>query len=174
MVFCIEIALNALIGDRVPVGVWLIAALYPVCFLSVPQKAEAFLGILSIASGSRCVWDPDGKALAGGGSCDCGAWCILWSAFHPPSSASGDTGTEFPLPAAAVVVIAAFWSAAISSPRRIVCLFWEAFFVWLPGILIKRYADNYLSYVKINAGSAGVIPEKIFSGQELLLWHCIP
>ena len=30
--FCIEIALNALIGDRVPVGVWLAAALYPVCF----------------------------------------------------------------------------------------------------------------------------------------------
>ena len=49
-----------------------------------------------------------------------------------------------------------------------------SFFVWLPGILIKRYADNYLSYVKINAGSAGVIPEKIFSGRELLLWHCIP
>ena len=68
----------------------------PCLLLSVPQKAEAFLGILSIASGSRCVWDPDGKALAGGGSCDCGAWCILWSAFHPPSSASGDTGTGVP------------------------------------------------------------------------------
>ena len=31
VVFGIEIALNALIGDRVPVRVWLAAALYPVC-----------------------------------------------------------------------------------------------------------------------------------------------
>ena len=32
VVFGIEIALNALIGERVPVRVWLAAALYPVSF----------------------------------------------------------------------------------------------------------------------------------------------
>ena len=58
--------------------------------------SEAFLDILSIASGSRCVCNADGKELAGRCSCDCGAWCILWSAFHPSSSASGDTGTGVP------------------------------------------------------------------------------
>ena len=42
VVFCIEIALNALIGDRVPVGVWLAAALYPVCFYLFRKKGKHF------------------------------------------------------------------------------------------------------------------------------------
>ena len=42
VVFCIEIALNALIGDRVPVGVWLAAALYPVCFYLFRKKLKHF------------------------------------------------------------------------------------------------------------------------------------
>ena len=42
VVFCIEIALNALIGDRVPVRVWLAAALYPVCFYLFRKKLKHF------------------------------------------------------------------------------------------------------------------------------------
>ena len=42
VVFCIEIALNALIGDRVPVEVWLAAALYPVCFYLFRKKLKHF------------------------------------------------------------------------------------------------------------------------------------
>ena len=132
VVFCIEIALNALIGDRVPVEVWLAAALYLSAFIC-SVKAEAFLGILSIASGSRCICNAGGKELAGGCSCDCGAWCILWSAFHPPSSASGDTGTGVPAACSGSGGDRSiFGSAAISSPRRIVCLFWEAFLYGCP------------------------------------------
>ena len=42
VVFGIEIALNALIGDRVPEGVWLAAALYPVCFYLFRKKLKHF------------------------------------------------------------------------------------------------------------------------------------
>lgn len=96
VVFGIEIALNALIGDRVPVRVWLAAALYPVCFYLFRKKLKHFWVFFLLHPGSRCVCNADGKELAGRCSCDCGAWCILWSAFHPPSSASGDTGTGVP------------------------------------------------------------------------------
>ncbi len=96
VVFGIEIALNALIGDRVPVGVWLAAALYPVCFYLFRKKLKHFWVFFLLHPAVVVFATLMVKRWPVACSCDCGAWCILWSAFHPPSSASGDTGTGVP------------------------------------------------------------------------------
>ena len=91
VVFCIEIALNALIGDRVPVGVWLAAALYPVCFYLFRKKLKHFWvffllhpAVVVFATLMVKSWPVGAVAIA------------VLGAFHPPSSASGDTGTGVP------------------------------------------------------------------------------
>ena len=91
VVFCIEIALNALIGDRVPVGVWLAAALYPVCFYLFRKKLKHFWvffllhpAVVVFATLMVKSWPVGAVAIA------------VLGVFHPPSSASGDTGTGVP------------------------------------------------------------------------------
>lgn len=160
VVFGIEIALNALIGDRVPVGVWLAAALYPVCFYLFRKKLKHFWvffllhpAVVVFATLMVKSWPVGAVAIA-----VLGVFYGLHSIRLRVHQVIQER--EFPLPAAAVVVIAAFLVCSYKQSQTDCMLVLGSFFVWLPGILIKRYADNYLSYVKINAGSAGVIPEK--------------
>lgn len=160
VVFGIEIALNALIGDRVPVGVWLAAALYPVCFYLFRKKLKHFWvffllhpAVVVFATLMVKSWPVGAVAIA-----VLGVFYGLHSIRLRVHQVMRER--EFPLPAAAVVVIAAFLVCSYKQSQTDCMLVLGSFFVWLPGILIKRYADNYLSYVKINAGSAGVIPEK--------------
>lgn len=160
VVFGIEIALNALIGDRVPVGVWLVAALYPVCFYLFRKKLKHFWvffllhpAVVVFATLMVKSWPVGAVAIA-----VLGVFYGLHSIRLRVHQVIRER--EFPLPAAAVVVIAAFLVCSYKQSQTDCMLVLGSFFVWLPGILIKRYADNYLSYVKINAGSAGVIPEK--------------
>ena len=160
VVFGIEIALNALIGDRVPVRVWLAAALYPVCFYLFRKKLKHFWvffllhpAVVVFATLMVKSWPVGAVAIA-----VLGVFYGLHSIRLRVHQVIRER--EFPLPAAAVVVIAAFLVCSYKQSQTDCMLVLGSFFVWLPGILIKRYADNYLSYVKINAGSAGVIPEK--------------
>ena len=108
VVFCIEIALNALIGDRVPVGVWLIAALYPVCFYLFRKKLRHFwvfflLHPAVVVFGTLMVkrWPVAAVAIA-----VLGVFYGLHSIRLRVHQVIQER--EFPLPAAAVVVIAAF------------------------------------------------------------------
>ena len=160
VVFCMEIAVNALVGDRVPVGVWLVAALYPVCFYVFRAKLKHFWSffllhpaVVVLATLAVKSW------LAGAiGIAVLGVFYSLHSISLRVHHVIQER--EFPLPAAAAVMIVAFFVCSYKQSQTGCMLVLGSFFVWLPGILLKRYAENYLSYVKLNAGSAGVIPEK--------------
>ena len=141
VIFCIEIALNALIGDRVPVGVWLAAALYPVCFYLFRKKLKHFWvffllhpAVVVFATLMVKSWPVGAVAIA-----VLGVFYGLHSIRLRVHQVIQER--EFPLPAAAVVVIAAFLVCSYKQSQTDCMLVLGSFFVWLPGILIKRYAD---------------------------------
>lgn len=108
VVFGIEIALNALIGDRVPVRVWLTAALYPVCFYLFRKKLKHFWvffllhpAVVVFATLMVKSWPVGAVAIA-----VLGVFYGLHSIRLRVHQVIRER--EFPLPAAAVVVIAAF------------------------------------------------------------------
>lgn len=160
VVFCIETAYNALVGDRVPVWIWLTAVVYPLGFYLFRKKLRHFWSffllhpvVVVLMTLAMRPWFAAAIGLA------------VLGVFYSLHSISLRVHhviqeREFPLPAAAAVMVAAFFVCSYKQSQTGCMLVLGSFFIWLPGMLLKRYAENYLSYIKLNAGSAGVIPEK--------------
>lgn len=72
----------------------------------------------------------------------------------------GDGEGEIPTALAGCLFTAAFFLCAyVHQSRGSERVLW-IFFLWLPGYLLKKYLENFLSFMNLNRRAAGAMPEK--------------
>lgn len=162
-VFCLETALDAGFGLKTPAAFLWLPFFCPVLFWALRCRAKYLWLFLAVhpAAVALLVWAGGFAPVPLLWKAGFGAVGTVYALYSIRLRLSGRTGEgELPLALAAALTAAAFLVCGYQQKEAGCARILGCFFVWLPLFLLKRYVENYLSYVELGRRSAGVLPDR--------------